>query len=150
MPHRADVIAAARACLGTPFRDQGRLPGIGLDCAGLLLCVGNRLGLTPHKNFDVTGYARYPREVEVRRHLRLTMDPVYDFAARKPGDVLLFADNRDAVHMGILAAGSKGEETVIHATARLRQVVEHGLDAAWLAHLRAIYRFRGLEEDERR
>jgi cell wall-associated NlpC family hydrolase len=40
----AEIIAAARACLGTPFRHQGRLPGIGLDCAGVALHVAQAVG----------------------------------------------------------------------------------------------------------
>ena len=35
----ADIIAIARACLGTPFRHQGRIPGVALDCAGLVVAV---------------------------------------------------------------------------------------------------------------
>ena len=30
------IIASARACLGTPFLHQGRIPGVALDCAGLV------------------------------------------------------------------------------------------------------------------
>lgn len=156
------MIAAARACRETPFRHQGRLPGRGLDCAGVLIHVGNLLGLAPKiairvgatlrtepsDHFDVTGYAHYPRESEVRRWLRFAMDPIHDFAARKPGDAVVFADAGHAVHMGILAIGQSGEEVVIHAMGRApRRVVEHIVDAHWRGQIRAVYRFRGLEDE---
>jgi len=36
---RADVVAAARSWLGTPYRHQGARRGIGCDCLGLVLGV---------------------------------------------------------------------------------------------------------------
>lgn len=41
---RAAIITAARAQLGTPFRHQGR-SAQGVDCVGLLICIGRALDL---------------------------------------------------------------------------------------------------------
>jgi len=57
MTAAADIIAAARACLETPFVHQGRLPGQALDCAGLIIQVAKTLGL---EHVDHSGYARLP------------------------------------------------------------------------------------------
>jgi cell wall-associated NlpC family hydrolase len=144
---RSDIIASARACKGTPFRHQGRLLGIGLDCAGVLLYVGNRHGQTPQPNFKITGYARYPNELEVRHWLRLLMDPVHDLAARKFGDTVVIADHGHAVHLGILVPVQFGDgAALIHASERAGGVVEHPLNAAWCRQIRAVYRFRSLED----
>ena len=145
---RTDIIATARACKGTPFRHQGRLPGVGLDCAGVLLAIGNRHGQTPRPDFNVTGYARYPNEIEVRRWLRLLLDPVYDFSQRKFGDVVVIADHAHAVHLGILVPDGHGGEALVHASERAGGVVEHGINAAWRRQIRAVWRFRALEEEQ--
>ncbi len=45
VPTRADLVAAARGWLGTPYRHQASLRGVGCDCLGLLRgvwreCIG--------------------------------------------------------------------------------------------------------------
>ncbi len=35
----SDVVRTARTWLGTPYHHQGRLKGVGVDCAGLLIGV---------------------------------------------------------------------------------------------------------------
>src|SRR3546814_21087232 len=51
------IASAARACIGTPFRPQGRLAGVGLDCIGLA-AVAVRAGGTdvePPSDYDLSG-----------------------------------------------------------------------------------------------
>lgn len=57
---RQDVVDVARAALDpvTPWRHQGRLPGIGLDCVGQIIVTGWGLGLWP--NDDYQSYRRTP------------------------------------------------------------------------------------------
>jgi cell wall-associated NlpC family hydrolase len=148
-PTGADVIAEARKCLGTPFRHQGRSRGLGLDCGGLLIVVGNALKLAPWEHFNVVGYGRYPQETEVRTALASAMDRIFDWQQVRPGDVIVVADPNGgrAVHMGIVAQDEHGRRTMIHATAQSRKVVEHLLDEFWHKHLCSAWRFRGLEEE---
>jgi len=49
-----EILAAARACLGTPFLHQGRIPGVALDCAGLVVAVAQAIGAD---YVDRTGYS---------------------------------------------------------------------------------------------
>jgi hypothetical protein len=51
-----NVIEAARECLGTPFRHQGRIVGEALDCAGVAVHVAERLG---YGVLDVTDTAEH-------------------------------------------------------------------------------------------
>ncbi|MDD5585633.1 MAG: hypothetical protein PHY92_01580, partial [Alphaproteobacteria bacterium] len=46
------MIAAARACLGTPFHHQGRKPGVGLDCIGLIVVALQAAGYDVRDRFD--------------------------------------------------------------------------------------------------
>jgi cell wall-associated NlpC family hydrolase len=46
---RAEITAAALALVGTPFHAQGRAPGVGLDCIGVVVCVARACGI-PHQD----------------------------------------------------------------------------------------------------
>jgi hypothetical protein len=61
-----DIIAAARQCLGTPFRHQGRLLSFGLDCAGVAIHVARQIGVG---HLDVSGYGRTPANGQLERSL---------------------------------------------------------------------------------
>ena len=59
MSTHADAVRVARTYIGTPFHHMGRLPGVGLDCAGLLVCVARELKLVA-PDFDTPAYAPTP------------------------------------------------------------------------------------------
>ncbi len=132
----SDVVRTARTWLGTPYHHQGRLKGVGVDCAGLLIGVAHELGLS---DFDVAGYAPRPDGDSLRRLCDEHMQPIALDTAR-PGDVLLFRFDAHPGHLGILTAANQ----LIHAYLPRRQVVEHGLDAAWWRQVAAQYRFPGV------
>lgn len=145
MATRAQIVAAARACIGTPFRHQGRLPDRGLDCAGLIIYAGCSTGAADPYAF--TNYPKFPNEGAVQYELAANMDRVpgglKDAAA---GDVVLLADHRYAVHMGVLA-GEPSRFTLVHASARSpRCVTEGGLDADWQKLVRGVWRYRKVED----
>ena len=45
---RAAIVAEARAWIGTPYRHQASLKGIGCDCLGLLRGIWRGEGWLPH------------------------------------------------------------------------------------------------------
>jgi len=131
---RRTIVACARTALGTPFLHQGRQPGRGLDCAGLVLWVGHALGLT---DFELTNYPRLPEE-----------DRLLDLAARagfietrapRPGDVHCLRLLQHPQHLAIAT-----EAGIIHACQRRGQVIEHRLDTGWRARIVASYRYPGV------
>lgn len=129
------ILAAARACLDTPFAHQGRVPGVALDCAGLVLAVANTVGVPA---LDFQGYGRQPfaGQLEAALAAQPCLEPVA-LADRQPGDILLLRIAHDPQHLAIL-----GEGTLIHAWADAGQVCEHRLDARWEARIVAVYRFK--------
>nr|MBL8412736.1 C40 family peptidase [Dechloromonas sp.] len=131
---RPDVVAAARNLIGTPFRHQGRLPGIGLDCAGLVVVIAHELGI-PHR--DVAGYGRRPFQGQLEAVLAsqpgLQSVAVADLVE---GDLLLMRFGRDPQHLAIHAGG-----TIIHAAEEFGKVAEHRLDDTWRRRIVAAYRF---------
>lgn len=132
---RADVVAAARAWLGTPFRHQGRLRGRGCDCAGLLIGVAHDLGLS---DFDFTAYGHLPHADTLRRLCDAHMRPI-PIADARPGDVLLMRWVDEPQHLAIVT-----DIGVIHAYASARKVTEHGMDDAWRRRIVAAYALPGV------
>lgn len=136
--HAADIIAAARACLGTPFQHQGRIPGVALDCAGLLIAVAQAIGADYH---DVTGYGPHPCGGMLEQALddQPCLEPVR-VAQRRAGDLLLMRFDTEPQHLAVLTG-----ETIIHAYSNVGKVCEHRLSAVWAARIVRVYRFRGVE-----
>lgn len=56
---RNDIIDAAVALLGTPFRHRGRSAS-GTDCIGLVILIGRSVGAVS-KDFDYLDYEKMPR-----------------------------------------------------------------------------------------
>lgn len=129
----ADIVTAARAYLGTPYRHQGRVRGVGIDCLGLLICTARDLGLAAAE-YDVPHYTHQPDQTEflagLRRHL--IEIPV---SQAQPGDVLLLSSHGVATHVAF-----RTDAGVLHAYAPAGQVVEHGLRAAFSRAVKAAFR----------
>lgn len=138
---RKAIIAEARTWLKTPYKHQGRKKGVGVDCIGLPLGVGEVLGICGYDSVDYRRYGRRPprgscmleyfdRECGPRR------------TEHEPGDMLVFWMNpitRRAQHIGI-----ETDRGIIHTYADIGLVVEHALTAAWREKLICAYRFPGV------
>ena len=133
-----DVVAAARECLGTPFCHQGRIPGLALDCAGLIVAVAQKLGIY---HFDVDGYGRRPNRGLLESTLASQPELIaVDCARLVPGDILLMRFTKDPQHLAIFAG-----ETIIHSWSSPGKVCEHRIDAVWRSRIIAAYRFREVQ-----
>ena len=114
-PTRTRIIAEARAFIGTPYRHQASLKGVGCDCLGLVRGVWRALyGSEPEATPAYAPDWAEAGGVEslagaAMRHLMLRDDP-QNFA---PGDVLLF---RYRVHYPAKhAAIATGPDLMVHA-----------------------------------
>lgn len=126
---RQAVVAAARSWLNTPFRHQGTLKGVGVDCGGLIVGVSIELGLIPanYQRFlpaSVRGYARDP-DGDLGRllcdHYLTRIDP----KDMRPGDVIVVRWDGPPRHAAFVAESAHGL-TMIHAdNERANKVVEH-------------------------
>lgn len=133
-----EAISTARTYLGTPFQHQGRLKGVGLDCVGLLICLGKELGLFDSQ-LEYTGYRRRPDGVLLTELMNLHLGAKPDGDLIKPADVLLIRV-RQPQH-AVLVTDIR-PLTVIHAVAR--GVVEHRFDERWQRRIMAVYRIPGV------
>ncbi len=139
----ADVVAAARSLLGTPFHHQGRLPGVGVDCAGVPIVVARQLGLVA-PDFDVSAYSSEPDGVSLRAFCDEHMSR---WGFEEVGGVVLVSFRGGAPrHLGIVADHVSGGLSIIHADGERRKcVIETRLE--WGPYMRRVqaYRLRGVE-----
>ena len=121
LPRWLAIVAGARGCVGTRFRAQGREPGLGLDCVGVVLAAAAAAGIrvAPLPPYRIGGV---PPDA----------DPVFiacgalpiDMAA--PGDVLAIVPAPGQRHFGIVTPLG-----LVHAHAGLDRVVEGPVDPDW-------------------
>ncbi len=124
-----EIVAAARACLGTRFRAHGRVPGLGLDCVGLVLAAGAvDAGLVPVYALGGDHHALLDAA--------LCLAGCQPVATPLPGDVLVLSPAPRVLHLAIMTSTG-----VVQAHAGLGRVVEGPLDPAWPCL--AAWRFKG-------
>jgi cell wall-associated NlpC family hydrolase len=145
MATRTDIVAFARGCIGTPFLHRGRLPGVGIDCLGIVICAARAFGLVA-SDFDVGPYPQVPDGVEFMKGANQYMTRVSK-EYMQPGDVLLMITYRFPQHMGILADYRHGGFSLIHAANSLRppRVVETRLIFTQQQQPVAVYAIPGID-----
>lgn len=135
----ADVCAAARGHLETRWMHQGRLPGVALDCAGLVIVVARQLGLVA-PDFDVNGYSRTPDGTM----LRWCEESMTRIQALELGAVLAMQTDKQPQHLGIVGDYRHGGFSLIHAHTLAGRVIETRLMPAKNLVVRGIYRMPGI------
>jgi cell wall-associated NlpC family hydrolase len=116
------IIVAVRACVGTRFRVQGRVPGLGLDCVGVVLVAAAAAGMM------VAPPLAYALAADNREYLdhALAEAGCQPVAAALAGDILVFAPAPLRRHLGVMTAAG-----MVHAHAGLGRVVEGPIDLTW-------------------
>lgn len=119
---RLAAVAAARAGVGTRFRPQGRIIGLGLDCVGVALLAAAGAGI---KVDHLPAYALSGD------HAAMLRDALRAIGCRRvrqarPGDVIEYALTPGHRHLAVQAGAG-----IIHAHAGLGRVVEGPAPAEW-------------------
>jgi len=134
---RDAIIAEARSWIGTPYRHQASLKGVGADCLGLLRGVWRGvIGAEPEA---VPPYGDQQRDELLLAAARRNLRELPSLAFRG-GDVLLFRwlEHLPARHVGIATSPS----TMVHAQSG-SVVAEVPLDRWWRMRLVAVFEFPG-------
>ena len=106
------IIARARACLGVPFRLQGR-DRWGLDCVGLI-ATAYELRESAPRAYRLRGTTEGAAQALLAAHFRARSG-----LRPEAGDVLLLRSGPAQLHLGLWAGAG-----MVHAHAGLRRVVE--------------------------
>jgi len=137
---RDAIVAEARSWIGTTYRHQASLKGVGSDCLGLLRGVWRGvIGAEPEA---VPPYGDQGRDERLlaaaQRNLRATGSCEF-----RGGDVLLFRwqPHLPARHVGIATSPS----TMVHAQSG-SAVAEIALDRWWMARIVAVFEFPEISE----
>jgi NlpC/P60 family putative phage cell wall peptidase len=141
---RTAIVAEARAWIGTPYRHQASLKGVGCDCLGLVrgvwraVCGAEPQPVPPYAPDWAEASGREALATAARDHL-IEIDPA-QFA---PGDVLLFRWRAGlaAKHAAIVSA----PELMIHAHDGAA-VAEVNIAAWWRRRLAYAFRFPGVTD----
>lgn len=138
---REEIVAAARAWRGTPYRHQAATLGAGCDCLGLVRGVWRTLyGTEP---MELPAYRADWRDTRHADNLLAAAERLLVRVAGEPqaGQVLLFRLGRTAVpkHCGIQLAADR----FVHAQEGLG-VVEANFTEAWRRRVAGLFEFPGL------
>ena len=136
-----DVVAAARALIGTPYHHLGRLPGVGIDCAGVLIVIARDLGLVD-AGWNPDPYSMRPDG----ESLQALCDQMMQRAgAISEGCAILIAWlDGPPQHLGIVTLLPDGAHGLVHADGRrAMKVVEQRLVLSRAMRLVQAYRLPG-------
>lgn len=144
-----DIVAAARECVGTAWEHQGRSVQKGIDCVGLIICIGRSLGLRLKDNKN---YSRRPDGVTLVKEFDDQLVPlgghICDAPCREehdltlaPGRVVVFCTRRRRMptHVGIITPWPHGGLGMVHVYLDVGECVEGPLDAYFLDVLHKVY-----------
>lgn len=131
----------ALEAVGTPWKHQGRLVKLGLDCIGLILWVARQLGIS---EYEPPPYDKWALWFEFLPFMRQNMTevPLTDI---KVGRALAFRQNKYPCHCGIITKVSP-QVRFVHSAANRRVVVEEEYTEFWKKATVAVFRFPTVED----
>lgn len=124
-----DFVAEARTWLGVPFLHQGRSRQ-GVDCIGLLICVGEITGRVP-ENFERNNYGRETDTVELIRKIKSYCEPL---EAPELGCLMTMSWGQFPRHSALFCGYNRhGQPRMLHSFGKIgiHKVIEHGWTGPW-------------------
>lgn len=135
------IVKAAREWIGTPFRHQARVKGVGADCGQLVIGVGLEAGaFIADPTTEHSVYGRLPNPRRMQKAIEALMVEI-PFDQARAGDVLWMHWRVGVpMHLAILAE-HEGRRTMIHAYSGVGRVTEHGFCAPWTERVSSAWRY---------
>lgn len=140
MVEPARILAIAEAWIGTPYRHQASLKGVGCDCLGLVRGIWREVyGREPEAPEPYApDWAERSGGERLADAAARHFGPSISAADKAPGDLLIFRWRAGlaAKHLGILSEGGR----FIHAYEQAG-VVSSALVPAWARRIAFVHRF---------
>lgn len=131
----------ARRMVGTPFAKHGRVPGVGLDCVGVVIETARAVGSIP-EGWDFSSYRLTTADGTLEARLAEFLDEV-DPSEARAGDVAIFRTRKRRPGAGCSHAGVLSRRRrLVHACLTSRRVVETDVRPEWLEAGWRTFRFR--------
>lgn len=127
MTQRQGIACAATRLIGTPFRHQGRRPGLGVDCLGVWVC-SLRDAQVPVT--DYTRYPRFPSAEEFRSRLSAQFEEV---AVPGVGDLIVMTVGKHgrARHCGVVVSSDEMIDVEHRGRVKRSRIPWHRVESAW-------------------
>jgi NlpC/P60 family putative phage cell wall peptidase len=143
MIYRAQIVSEAREWIGTPWKHQASVKGVGCDCIGLIRGIARAVGLTdPFVTGEAARFAGYGRTPDADLLLEACGDYL-DPGQGALGDILVMRFEKEPQHFALISC--LAPRRIIHAYAQARKVAENGMDRLWLSRIVRTYSFRGID-----
>lgn len=142
MNTRDEIVAEARTWVGTPFKHQARVKGLGVDCAGVVIETGRALGLL---DYPEQGYSRQPSPNKMGGLLDQYLERI-EVSEVLPGDIY-WMRFIEPMHLAIATVLDDGRTGIVHAYSSVGKCVEHGLDNKWRNRIVRAYRYSGVSDE---
>lgn len=114
---RAAVVKEARSWVGTPFHAEGRVKGVGADCATFILGVFENVGMLPHVELEHVPTDWHMHSSDTL-YLKEILKYCHEVKDGKPGDIVMLTYGKQAAHGAIIIDWP----TVAHASLMDRRV----------------------------
>ena len=119
-----------------------------MDCVGIVLCVGEDLGLRyqdgrPIHRFDYLDYGLFPVLDQMQAEAEKIFTKKSDGPI--PGDILTMRAPFLVHHMAIVSQLQQGLG-IIHAFGAVGKVTEHLLDARWTGRIAGVFSYSGVDD----
>jgi cell wall-associated NlpC family hydrolase len=137
MTTSAEFAASVLQLVGTPWHHQGRLPGVGLDCVGVVVAAARTCGIDVEDVRDYTLPAD-PTLFVAMLQANCVRDNEPTLAA---GRLVVFRIGQHPQHLAVLVDGDR----MVHGLDRKRRaVVIEAMTDAWRYRVHSTWRLRGV------
>ena len=135
-----DIISVATGLVGVPYRHQGRSQ-VGLDCAGLIIVVGQMLGVMGPEAAGTKAYPRRPNAPKFTAAMIAAGLVERPYGSQEHGDILRINTVGWPVHLGLYEIDEKGEEWYIHAYLPHKKVTRDPLTREVKRTISSVWRY---------
>lgn len=133
------IVTEALTWLGTPYHHQGRVKGVGVDCATLLCEVYEAVRLIDH--YDP---GPYPPDWHMHQMWQRYLEHIQKFCDQvddpQPGDIVLYHFGKCISHAAIVVEWP----TIIHSYIHQGVILQDGTKGSLARRIAGFYRLRGL------
>lgn len=142
---RNEIIQESLSWTDTPYHHHARVKGVGVDCAMLVACVANKVGLMSDAEMHLI--PNYPVQWHMHNREEKLIELLEIFGCKqkpknetKPGDIICFQFGRVTSHLGIMI----NDTQFIHARYDIKKVVINTMNEEWENRWTFTYNFPGV------